>query len=92
MAVIIQMIDGMGRDWCFTFVAAVLFFTSPLLWVVMRWGQKWREERRARFEMQKREEESREVEKDKVAVKSDQKDGGTTIEGEGLAERIGVSR
>lgn len=30
-AVIIPMINGMGLGWCFTFVAAVVFFTSPLL-------------------------------------------------------------
>ncbi|KAL2047545.1 hypothetical protein ABVK25_011403 [Lepraria finkii] len=28
---IIQMIQGMGRGRCFTFIAAVIFFTSPLL-------------------------------------------------------------
>ena len=53
-AVIIQMINGMGRGWCFTFIAAVIFFTSPLLWVEMKWGPKWREQRRVR--MEKREE------------------------------------
>ena len=53
-AVIIQMINGMGRGWCFTFVAAVIFFTSPLLWVELKWGPKWREQRRVRVE--KREE------------------------------------
>ena len=47
-AVIIQMIEGMGRGWCFTFVAAVVFFTSPLLFVIIKWGPKWREERRVR--------------------------------------------
>ena len=49
-AVIIQMIEGMGRGWCFTFVAAVIFFTSPLLWVELKWGPKWREDRRAKME------------------------------------------
>ncbi|KAL2036526.1 hypothetical protein N7G274_010756 [Stereocaulon virgatum] len=49
-AVIIQMIQGMGRGWCFTFIAAVTFFTSPLLWVELKWGPKWREERRVRIE------------------------------------------
>lgn len=49
-AVIIQMIDGMGRGWCFTFVAAVCLVTSPLLWVAVKWGPKWREERRMRVE------------------------------------------
>ena len=52
-AVIIQMIDGMGRGWCFTFVAAVVFVTSPLLWVETTWGPQWREERRVRIEKHK---------------------------------------
>ena len=47
-AVIIQLISAMGRGWCFTFVAAVVLFTTPLLWVELRWGPAWREERRAR--------------------------------------------
>lgn len=51
-AVIIQMIQGMGRGWCFTFIAAVVFFTSPLLWAELKWGPKWREERRVRQENQ----------------------------------------
>lgn len=49
-AIIIQMIDGMGRGWCFTFVAAVCLLTSPLLWIGVKWGPKWREERRVREE------------------------------------------
>lgn len=58
-AVIIEMIDTMGRGWCFTFVAAVIFFTSPMLWVEMKWGPKWREERRVRVERQREEKEAK---------------------------------
>ena len=47
-AVIIQLISAMGRGWCFTFVAAIVLFTSPLLWLELQWGLTWREERRAR--------------------------------------------
>lgn len=54
-AIIIQMIDGMGRAWCFTFVAAVVFVASPLLWVESKWGPKWREDRRLRIENRKQE-------------------------------------
>ena len=53
--VIVQMVDTMGRGWCFTFVAAVVLFTSPLLWVETRWGPKWREARWLRVEKQKNE-------------------------------------
>lgn len=49
-AVVNPMIDGMGRGWCFTFLAAVVLFCSPLLWVEVKWGPKWREERRLRIE------------------------------------------
>lgn len=61
-AVIIQMIEGMGRGWCFTFIAAVIFFTSPLLWAELRWGPKWREQRRVRMEKQEEEKEARKAE------------------------------
>ena len=48
--VIIQMIKSMGRGWCFTFIAAVLILASPMLWVEVKWGPRWREERRVRVE------------------------------------------
>lgn len=49
-AVIIEMIEAMGRDWCFTFVAAVVFFASPILWILVNYGPGWREARRVREE------------------------------------------
>ncbi|MCJ1335507.1 hypothetical protein MMC09_000778 [Bachmanniomyces sp. S44760] len=61
-AVIIQMIEAMGRGWCFTFIAAVVFLASPCLWVLTRFGPGWREERRVRLErrvVDKKEEEER---------------------------------
>ncbi|KAF2437894.1 MFS general substrate transporter [Karstenula rhodostoma CBS 690.94] len=51
-AVITMMIDAMGRGWCFTFIAGVITFFSPILWVLMKWGPKWREERRLKIESQ----------------------------------------
>lgn len=48
---IIRMIDGMGRGWCFTFIAMVLVVTSPVLWVEQRWGAGWREARRVRAQV-----------------------------------------
>ncbi|KAF2714174.1 MFS general substrate transporter [Pleomassaria siparia CBS 279.74] len=44
------MVEAMGRGWCFTFVAAVVAATSPILWVLLKWGPRWREERRMRIE------------------------------------------
>ncbi|KAF2489379.1 MFS general substrate transporter [Lophium mytilinum] len=49
-AIIQIMIDSMGRGWCFTFIAAVVFCTSPILLVLMKWGPGWREARRKRLE------------------------------------------
>jgi multidrug resistance protein len=63
-AIIIQMIDAMGRGWCFTFVAGVVALFSPILWILVRWGPKWRDERRAREGLKlNREEEKMEVER-----------------------------
>lgn len=52
-AIINIMIDRMGRGWCFTFIAAVVAATSPILWVLLKWGPKWREERRLKMEAEK---------------------------------------
>ena len=49
-ALIIQMIEAMGKGWCFTFLAAVVFVLSPLLAVDVVWGPKWREARRLRLQ------------------------------------------
>ena len=45
-AIIVYMIDGMGRGWCFTLIAAIVAVTSPILWVLLKWGPRWREARR----------------------------------------------
>lgn len=49
-AVIDPMINSMGRGWCFTFIALVMLATMPLLLVVIRFGPRWREERRVKEE------------------------------------------
>lgn len=51
-AIVVPMINTMGRGWCFTFIAAVLTLASPMLWVEFKWGPSWREERRVRVEGQ----------------------------------------
>lgn len=53
-AVIILMIDSMGRGWCFTFITLVIFATTPILLILMRWGPKWREERAQKMETAKK--------------------------------------
>lgn len=44
-AVVNPMIEGMGLGWCFTFTALVQLATLPLLWLCMKNGVKWREEK-----------------------------------------------
>lgn len=49
-ALINPMLKAMGRGWCFTFIALVMMAMSPLLAVVIRYGPRWREERRIKQE------------------------------------------
>ncbi|KAJ5907525.1 hypothetical protein N7495_000207 [Penicillium taxi] len=49
-AVVDPMLSGMGRGWCFTFVALVMLATSPLLLLDIYKGPQWREERRLKLE------------------------------------------
>lgn len=49
-AVVVPMINTMGCGWCFTFIAAIVTLASPILWVEVKWGPSWREERRVRVE------------------------------------------
>ncbi|RDW80719.1 hypothetical protein BP5796_05417 [Coleophoma crateriformis] len=44
------MIARMGRGWCFTFITLVCVVLSPMLLVSVKYGPKWREERRVRME------------------------------------------
>lgn len=53
-AVIIYMVEAMGRGWCFTFIAGIVALLSPILWILQRSGPVWREARRARVEAGKR--------------------------------------
>ena len=67
-AVILLMIQGMGRGWCFTFLAALVFVTSPMLWALLEWGPAWREQRSAKIEAKAKEKSvaDRSVEEEKV--------------------------
>ncbi|KAL0944577.1 Quinidine resistance protein 2-like protein 3 [Colletotrichum truncatum] len=49
-AVIEYMIQGMGRGWCFTFIAALCAVLSPMLFWIVKKGPSWRNERRLREE------------------------------------------
>lgn len=62
--VINLMVEGMGRGWCYTFIAGVCIVTMPSLQIVVKKGPKWREERRVRLQRQ------REVENQKLDKKN----------------------
>ncbi|QGA15821.1 hypothetical protein EYB26_003482 [Talaromyces marneffei] len=47
-AVIEPMLTAMGAGWCYTFIALVMLATTPLLFILINYGPKWREERRLR--------------------------------------------
>jgi multidrug resistance protein len=46
-AAIIPLTSAISSGWAYTLIALVCLLMAPLLWVVMRWGPKWRAERMA---------------------------------------------
>ncbi|KAJ9149531.1 Chloramphenicol resistance protein [Coniochaeta hoffmannii] len=66
-AVIETVLKAMGRGWTFTFLALVLVLFSPIVWVSVRWGPKWREERRVRKLREKEEKQARKEERARAA-------------------------
>jgi len=49
------MIDKMGRGWCFSFLVLLCAAAMPMLWIELKFGPRWREERCVRLEKQERE-------------------------------------
>ncbi|KAI5236484.1 MFS general substrate transporter [Aureobasidium subglaciale] len=62
-AIIIIMIEHMGRGWCFTFIAGVVMIFSPILWVLEKYGQGWRNARTQRVEDEREKKQMAEQEK-----------------------------
>lgn len=54
-AALSYMLSDMGWGWCFTFLGLLLLFSLPLIWVEIRYGMDWREERRLRERKNKEE-------------------------------------
>jgi hypothetical protein len=50
VSLIDKMISGMGAGWAFTLIGLVCAVFSPMLWAEIKYGPKWREERRVRME------------------------------------------
>ena len=62
-ALIIPIINKMGLGWGFTFVSLLVLIHIPLLYILVRMGPKWREQRRLKEETKRLEKEAREKEK-----------------------------
>ena len=60
VAAAVPLINKIGIGWTGTFVAGLWVVTSPLLWVVMKYGTKWRREKRLREEAKEKEEAEKE--------------------------------
>ena len=52
-ALVVPMINRLGRGWTYTLIGLVCIAFTPAYWVVMRRGPKWREERRLKEEKKK---------------------------------------
>ncbi|KAG8167304.1 hypothetical protein KVR01_002993 [Diaporthe batatas] len=42
---ILPMVNGMTSGWAYTFIAFLYLLLVPLLWIIMRYGPRWRKER-----------------------------------------------
>ncbi|KAH9988769.1 major facilitator superfamily domain-containing protein [Xylariaceae sp. FL0662B] len=42
---IIPLINAISSGWAYTFIAFLYLLMAPLLWIIMRWGPKWRADR-----------------------------------------------
>lgn len=52
-ALIEPLMSHMGYGWTWTFLGLLSLATSPLLWVQLKLGPKWREQRAVRVEAKK---------------------------------------
>jgi multidrug resistance protein len=85
-AVIELMLEHMGRGWSFTFISLVCVVTMPMLWVEIKWGPQWREERRVRIE---KEEEKRRMKEAAMESGGGASSGSEEEDGSGaLAEKM----
>jgi len=65
-AAVIPMVNAMGRGWTFTFLALLLLVASPMMWLNIWYGMKWRAERKERDE---RKQQAREAKRSDKAEK-----------------------
>jgi multidrug resistance protein len=78
-AAINKMLDAMGFGWTFTLIAFLVAIASGLLWILLKWGPKWREERYIRIE--KAEKKKQQSQQSPVRSEKDEKLGKERTEG-----------
>lgn len=54
-AVVVPMINRMGVGWTYTFASLVWIAFSPLLWALMKYGPKWRKEKKTKIDAEEEE-------------------------------------
>lgn len=64
VAIVGPLLSTVGMGWVGVIVAFIWVCASPLLWVVYKWGPRWREEKRAREEKKKEEESEKKRQED----------------------------
>lgn len=65
-AVIIYILDALGRGWTFTLVAGIVFISTSILLVLLKYGGKWRRARMDRMELAAQKKEELEAEKQRA--------------------------
>lgn len=61
VAAAVPVIDRIGMGWTGTCIAGIWVACSPMLWAIMKWGEKWREEKEAMSEREENHESRPEV-------------------------------
>ena len=64
-AVVQFVIDAWGIGWTYTFFGLLVVAYMPMLWVLGRWGPRWREERYVRLEKREEQRKQKAVEKER---------------------------
>lgn len=88
-AAVVPMANAMGQGWTFTFLALLLVFSSPMVWVVVWRGMEWREERRVKGERKRVEGEEKRA--GKIEEGKRKQGGGGSVDGELRAADVGTA-
>lgn len=62
-AVIIYIIDALGRGWTFTLIAGIVIVCTSVLLILLKYGGRWRRARMDRVELAAQKKQAAEAEK-----------------------------